>query len=328
MLAKKEVAFINLYIEEGEVEGGMCIEQLSPTRFKCLESGFIGSDYMIYWGDEFDAVPNENGQYLFKTLYPNENIVHLCFSLGMFLYSGDTEDRPVSEAQLIESLTPEQKIQKIVQQTGGCIENDGFFFEEIMRLHAPAEKIDTLLETIRQEYPGLNLRNSVVCKSGKPCPLVGEKFEADEKNKEIQPVVNQSTDEEETITFLPVAVLEKSRNSIMVIFPYKIEGIWAFDDKTTGLVREPFVGEVNLFLDKLTAHIPNAEEKFRMLFSVKPFPGYGMRLKWVREELQGNWYACSELGMQEGWLCPALFMYLDAAPAELYVKAEPIFSQC
>lgn len=26
----------------------------------------------------------------------------------------------------------------------------------------------------------------------------------------------------------------------------------------------------------------------------------------------------------EGWICPALFRYYDAAPPELYVKADPL----
>jgi hypothetical protein len=26
----------------------------------------------------------------------------------------------------------------------------------------------------------------------------------------------------------------------------------------------------------------------------------------------------------EGWLCPALFKYFEAAPKDLYVKAEPL----
>ena len=31
-----------------------------------------------------------------------------------------------------------------------------------------------------------------------------------------------------------------NQNSIMVFKPYKWEGMWVFDDETTGLVREPF----------------------------------------------------------------------------------------
>jgi len=113
-------------------------------------------------------------------------------------------------------------------------------------------------------------------------------------------------------------------NSLMVIFPYKVGGIWAFDDEATGLVREPFVDEVNSFIDKLTAHIPGAAAGFRLIFSAKPFPGYALSFKRVKEEFEGNWYSCNELGDEQGWLCPALFKYFDGAPSNLFAKAEPM----
>lgn len=113
-------------------------------------------------------------------------------------------------------------------------------------------------------------------------------------------------------------------NSLMVIFPYKENGIWAFDDEATGLVREPFVDVVNAFIDRMTAHIPAAESGVRVLFSAKPFPGYALSFVRIKEEFEGNWYACNELGGQQGWLCPAMFKYFEAAPPELFAKAEPI----
>jgi hypothetical protein len=113
-------------------------------------------------------------------------------------------------------------------------------------------------------------------------------------------------------------------NSLIVIFPYKVNGIWAFDDEATGLVREPFVEVVNDFIDRMTAQIPGAESGVRLLFSAKPFPGYALSFTRVREEFEGNWYACKELDGQQGWLCPAMFKYFETAPDELFAKAEPI----
>jgi hypothetical protein len=101
-----------------------------------------------------------------------------------------------------------------------------------------------------------------------------------------------------------------------------VQDIWVFDDEATGLVREPFVDAVNTFIDRLTQNIPNAEAGFRLIFSSKPFPGYGLSFKRVREEFEGNWYSCTELGGEEGWLCPALFKYFETAPPELFAKAE------
>ncbi len=111
-------------------------------------------------------------------------------------------------------------------------------------------------------------------------------------------------------------------NAISVLFPYKYEGMWVFDDAAVGLLREPFVLGVDEMINRVVANIPNADKGFRLLFSPTPFPGYAVKLEWRREEYGGNWYHCPQLEI-EGWLCPALFKYFDAAPKELYGKAEP-----
>lgn len=116
---------------------------------------------------------------------------------------------------------------------------------------------------------------------------------------------------------------ETNVNSLMIISPYRSQGVWAFDDAAKGLEREPFVAETNGFIDALTASIHNAEGGFRLLFSAKPFPGFTLSFRRVREEYEGNWYACEQLG-GEGWLCPALFKYFDEAPEQIFVKAEPL----
>lgn len=108
-------------------------------------------------------------------------------------------------------------------------------------------------------------------------------------------------------------------NSLFVIAPYRYEGFWVFDDPAVGLCKEPFVSGADEILDQLTAHIPNADGGFRLLFSPSPFPGYSARFDWSRPEHGGNWYIWTERGT-EGWLCPALFKYFEAAPPSLYVK--------
>ncbi|MFD0895127.1 hypothetical protein KBB96_00780 [Luteolibacter ambystomatis] len=109
-------------------------------------------------------------------------------------------------------------------------------------------------------------------------------------------------------------------NSLLVIAPYKFEGMWVFDDPAVGLRQEPFVSGADTIIDMLTQSIPNAAEGFRLVFSAQPFPGYEARFVWNRPEMGGNWYAWPEGGI-EGWLCPALFKYFETAPAEIYVKA-------
>ena len=110
-------------------------------------------------------------------------------------------------------------------------------------------------------------------------------------------------------------------NSIFVIFPYRADGTWVFDDEQVGLVREPFVSGIPEMIDTLVKDIPLAEKGFKLLFSATPFPGYAIKLMRRREEYGGNWYSAEQLGA-EGWLCPALFKYFHTAPEELYAKAE------
>ncbi|MBW4506145.1 MAG: hypothetical protein KME64_06510 [Scytonematopsis contorta HA4267-MV1] len=110
-------------------------------------------------------------------------------------------------------------------------------------------------------------------------------------------------------------------NSLMLIFPYKYEDIWVFDDKAVGLEREPFVCGVPEMIDTLVENIPNADTGFKLIFSQHPFPGYQAELTYSRPEYGGHWYSLQD---KEGWLCPALFKYFDSAPKKIYCKAEII----
>jgi hypothetical protein len=110
-------------------------------------------------------------------------------------------------------------------------------------------------------------------------------------------------------------------NSIRVIFPYKTHGTWVFDDAAHGLALEPFVFGVPEMIERVTAHLPNAENGFALYFSDKPFPRYQVELVRVREEYGGNWYRFDESDL-EGWLCPALFTYFSSAPDRIYCRVE------
>ena len=71
-------------------------------------------------------------------------------------------------------------------------------------------------------------------------------------------------------------------NAVSVIFPYRLEGVWVFDDASAGLVREPFISGADNILDVLTEHIPEATTGFKIIFSARPFPGYTTRVVWTR----------------------------------------------
>ena len=56
-------------------------------------------------------------------------------------------------------------------------------------------------------------------------------------------------------------------NAMMVIYPYRLEGLWVFDDERVGLVREPFVVGVSAMIDAVVGQIPDAADGFRLLFT-------------------------------------------------------------
>ena len=111
-------------------------------------------------------------------------------------------------------------------------------------------------------------------------------------------------------------------NAMFVIHPYKDEGVWAFDDASRGLLREPFVFGIDDMVEHFSKDIPGAQKGFDLYFSERPFPAFAVKLIWQSSEYEGNWYKLD--GTDEtGWLCPALLKYFDAPPAEIYCKVAP-----
>ena len=75
---------------------------------------------------------------------------------------------------------------------------------------------------------------------------------------------------------IEAARADSSVNSIFLILPYRYAGTWVFDDPARGLDKEPFVFGADTMIDRLVAHIPNADKGFRLLFSTAEFPGYAV----------------------------------------------------
>ena len=77
-------------------------------------------------------------------------------------------------------------------------------------------------------------------------------------------------------------------NSILVIHPYKTDGVWAFDDPDVGLVQEPFVSGADKVIEQLVESLPDAENGFALLFSETPFPGFQAAFEWRRRRWAGT----------------------------------------
>ncbi len=67
-------------------------------------------------------------------------------------------------------------------------------------------------------------------------------------------------------------------DATLVIEPHCHNGIWVFDDPSTGLVAEPFVSGITEMIDRLTVKIPNAVRGFRLLCRASPFEGFQLSL--------------------------------------------------
>jgi hypothetical protein len=115
---------------------------------------------------------------------------------------------------------------------------------------------------------------------------------------------------------------EGRMNSVIIIHPYKYFGGWVFDDPAVGLVREAFVAGADDIIERMVEHIPDADGGFNLIFSAEPFPGHQTVFEWRREDGGGNWYYSAEVDA-EGWLCPALFKYFEAAPPRIYAQFKP-----
>jgi hypothetical protein len=124
-----------------------------------------------------------------------------------------------------------------------------------------------------------------------------------------------------TSGLIPLHRTSGPANTLIVIVPYRHAGTWVFDDPKAGLVREPFVAGVPEMIDVLVKDIPDATNGFRLLFATQAFPGNQKKLTWLRGDMGGNYYKMDDPAM-EGWICPAMFRYYQAAPKELYVRAE------
>lgn len=125
----------------------------------------------------------------------------------------------------------------------------------------------------------------------------------------------------------------------LTIYPYLIDQTWVFDDERACLKEEAFVLGMSEMISRLVGHkgIRDAALGFTLHFCDEPFEGFDAELIWLRSDdsqvvpgehgsasqIWGNWYRGVVAGQQmEGWLCPALGLYFQAAPKRIFVKAE------
>lgn len=106
------------------------------------------------------------------------------------------------------------------------------------------------------------------------------------------------------------------------IYPYWNGYTWVFDDESVNLLAEPFVLGMDLIISNALARLgilEAAKTGFRLSFSNKAFPGFESELVLNRHEAGGAYY--DEVNTNEqGWLCPALFLYYKEAPQAIFAR--------
>jgi hypothetical protein len=110
-------------------------------------------------------------------------------------------------------------------------------------------------------------------------------------------------------------------NAMLVIEPYRAGKSWRFDEPLLHLKAEPFVQGMSEMIDKMVEGLPGSNDKVRLIFSQRQFPGWQQRLDLDHEEDGGNWYYNEQCHMR-GWLCPALFKFFPRAPQHIYARVE------
>ena len=115
--------------------------------------------------------------------------------------------------------------------------------------------------------------------------------------------------------------IKKNQNALYTIQPYYKGGQWQFDDPSRNLYGEALIAGIPEIIQSVCADkgISTPQRGFSVVFSNKPFPGGDTVLEYVRPEIGGNWYKLRGTNM-EGWLCPAMYLYLDPAPQKIYLQ--------
>lgn len=134
------------------------------------------------------------------------------------------------------------------------------------------------------------------------------------------------------ITF-PTFNLSKTKkntrtNSIYTLDAYRHGGMWVFDDDAVGLVKEPFVAGADVVFDHMAGrHIDGTNTEVSVAFSTTPIPGYDVSATITGADgHDGHYYKITEFKGDEDmvgfpfWLCPALLLYYNDAPENIYIK--------
>lgn len=125
----------------------------------------------------------------------------------------------------------------------------------------------------------------------------------------------------DAMAFEPTAKIDKTRNQINTIYPFKNKyGTWVFNDEAVGLHEEPFVSNINPIIETVVKR-----DKFTAFISHSTIANEQIILDRVDDNSHGDigegWYQMRGTGLI-GWLCPATLKYFSSYPKEIHVRIE------
>lgn len=120
---------------------------------------------------------------------------------------------------------------------------------------------------------------------------------------------------------LKTSRMNKTRNSINILYPYRIaEDQWVYDDEDLGVYKEAFVMGSSEVINHLVGMKCN---KFKALISSSPIPEHTAKLNRIKKDGIEGWYQLEGTDM-EHWLCGCVLDYFPKYPKEIYVKIEKL----
>lgn len=126
--------------------GTVLVEPLTPGRFRCLESTDLYDDYVVFWGDEFEAETLADNTLKILAVYPSSSMTHWYFDQGMNIYSGPPEQHAAS----YDYHELKQNIFEAVESAGGKLEYGDALFAHFLMLSAPMEKLGSIVAIMQE----------------------------------------------------------------------------------------------------------------------------------------------------------------------------------
>ena len=108
--------------------------------------------------------------------------------------------------------------------------------------------------------------------------------------------------------------------TVHLVHPYKLHGVWMYDDLDRGILCQPLLVGANGIIDEITDYPgrkAGISEDIDLFFADEPFDGFMYKFEYMREEAGGYWYKGS-VTQKEAWI-DFTPKYWDHPPKCIYI---------